>query len=122
MKTFTQLKINDRKMYLNYGKKAVSFSNIKYIESIAGNYSMIRLLDKGSICSAFTLKHYYSQLDTDHDFILVRKGLLVNIKYAKEVFVEGGIRSLKMSTGEVFKLSRRQGPKVEECLKNAEMT
>jgi DNA-binding LytR/AlgR family response regulator len=111
METFTK-KNNSENLILNYGKKTVSFENIKYIESYAGNYSMIRLSDKGYICSAFTLKHYTSRLESTSSFYLARKGLLINTNFIEEISDLDGVKWMKLSTGEIFKLSRRQGAKL----------
>jgi DNA-binding LytR/AlgR family response regulator len=107
--------IQDRLVY-NYGKKAVEFNSIKYIESFAGNYSMIRLNDKGYICSSFTLKHYTSKLEGKCNFFLARKGLLLNLKFIQEIMEDKGVKSVKLSTGEVFKLSRRLGSRLIDYL------
>lgn len=115
MKTETK-KVIDQNLFFNYGKKAVSFEKIKYIESFAGNYSMIRLIDKGYICSAFTLKHYSTQLVGESHFFLARKGLLLNLNFIQEIKEQDGVRCVKLSTGEVFKLSRRIGSKLVNFL------
>ena len=116
MNTFTNQVLTEKLVY-NYGKKAVAFNSIKYIESFAGNYSMIRLNDKGYICSSFTLKHYTSQLEGKCNFFLARKGLLLNLKFIQEIMDEDGVKSVKLSTGEVFKLSRRLGSRLIDYLK-----
>ncbi len=103
-------------LFFNYGKKSVSTEKIKYIESFAGNYSMIRLSDKGYICSAFTLKHYSTKLVGESHFFLARKGLLLNLNYIQEIKEFEGVKSVKLSTGEVFKLSRRLGSKLVNYL------
>ncbi|MCP9754092.1 hypothetical protein EGI26_02810 [Lacihabitans sp. CCS-44] len=115
MNTFTKSIIPERLVY-NYGKKAVEFNSIKYIESFAGNYSMIRLNDKGYICSSFTLKHYTSKLEGRCNFFLARKGLLLNLQFIQEITDEKGVKSVKLSTGEVFKLSRRLGSRLIDYL------
>lgn len=115
MKTETN-KVTDHNLFFNYGKKSVSIEKIKYIESFAGNYSMIRLDDKKYICSAFTLKHYSTMLVGENQFFLARKGLLLNLNYIHEINEFEGVKSVKLSTGEVFKLSRRLGSKLVNYL------
>ncbi|MCA0363281.1 MAG: hypothetical protein U0V04_05255 [Spirosomataceae bacterium] len=112
-----QKKVTSDKLIFNYGKHSVAFTTIKYIESYAGNYSMIRLNDKGYICSSFTLKHYTSQLEGVCDFYLARKGLLLNLRYVDEIIEEKGAKLVKLSTGEIFKLSRRIGARLIDYLK-----
>lgn len=116
MKTYTET-IPAEKLVYNYGKKTVAFNNIKYIESFAGNYSMIRLENKGYICSSFTLKHYTSQLEGKCNFYLARKGLLLNLEFIKEITEIDGVRTVKLSTGETFRLSRRLGSRLIDYLK-----
>ncbi|MCP9767538.1 hypothetical protein EGI22_06415 [Lacihabitans sp. LS3-19] len=116
MKTYTE-NLPTEKLVYNYGKKAVAFNNIKYIESFAGNYSMIRLNNKGYICSSFTLKHYTSQLEGKCNFFLARKGLLLNLEFIKEITEKDGVKSVSLSTGETFKLSRRLGSRLIDYLK-----
>ena len=111
MNTFTNT-MNPGKLIYNYGKKAVEFNSIKYIESYAGNYSMIRLNDKGYICSSFTLKHYTTKLEGKCNFFLARKGLLLNLNFIEEIVEDNGVKSVKLSTGEVFRLSRRLGSRL----------
>ncbi|MCP9764336.1 hypothetical protein EGI31_15435 [Lacihabitans soyangensis] len=115
MNTFTNTLVPEKLIY-NYGKKAVEFNTIKYIESFAGNYSMIRLNNKGYICSSFTLKHYTTKLEGKCNFFLARKGLLLNLEFVDEIMEEKGVKSVKLSTGEVFKLSRRLGSRLIEYL------
>lgn len=115
MNTFTNI-VGPEKLVYNYGKKAVEFKSIKYIESFAGNYSMIRLNDKGYICSSFTLKHYTNKLEGKCNFFLARKGLLLNLNFIDQIVDENGIKSVKLSTGEVFRLSRRLGSRLIEHL------
>lgn len=115
MNTFTNTMIPGKLIY-NYGKKAVEFNSIKYIESYAGNYSMIRLNDKGYICSSFTLKHYTTKLEGKCNFFLARKGLLLNLNFIEEIVEDNGVKSVKLSTGEVFRLSRRLGSRLIEHL------
>lgn len=110
-------KVSNEQLIFNYGKKAVSFNSIKYIESFAGNYTMVRLNDKGYICSSFTLKHYTNQLEGENEFFLARKGLLLNLRYVSEIISEGTNKSVKLSTGEIFRLSRRIGSRLIEHLK-----
>ncbi|MBK6980030.1 MAG: hypothetical protein IPH28_25510 [Cytophagaceae bacterium] len=112
-----QKKVTSDKLIFNYGKHAVAFNSIKYIESFAGNYSMIRLDDKGYICSSFTLKHYTSRLEGVYDFYLARKGLLLNLKFVDEIIEEKGAKLVRLSTGEVFKLSRRIGARLVDYLR-----
>jgi len=112
-----QKKVTSDKLIFNYGKHAVAFNSIKYIESFAGNYSMIRLNDKGYICSSFTLKHYTTRLEGVYDFYLARKGLLLNLKFVDEIIEEKGAKLVKLSTGEVFKLSRRIGARLVDYLR-----
>jgi hypothetical protein len=115
MKEFNQL-ATENKLTLNYGKKTVYCNSIKYIESFAGNYSMIRLADANYICSAFTLKHYTSQLEGENNFFLARKGLLLNLAYLSAVKELDGVKCVQLSTGEIFKLSRRLGSKLLDYL------
>jgi len=115
MKTETN-KVIDHNLFFNYGKKSVSIEKIKYIESYAGNYSMIRLTDKKYICSAFTLKHYSTKLVGENHFFLARKGLLLNLNYVQEIKELEGVKCVTLSTGEVFKLSRRLGSKLVNYL------
>ena len=104
----------------NYGKKPVLYSSIKYIESFAGNYSMVRLHDHGYICSSFTLKHYREKLEPQGDFFQVRKGLLINLNFINQIIDQEGKKWAVLTSGESFQLSRRCGQKLLSFLKDKE--
>lgn len=94
---------------INYGKMKINPKQIKYIESVFGNYSKIHLTHGDTILTAFTLKHYYSQLNENPRFQLARKGLLVNLDLCKGFKEMEQSKFIELKTGETFKLSRRRG-------------
>ncbi len=116
MKNSTNL-LSRNVIRFNYGKKPVLSSSIKYIESFAGNYSMVRLHDQGYICSAFTLKHYRQKLEPQGEFFLVRKGLLLNLSFINEIVDQDGKKWAVLTSGESFQLSRRCGQKLISFLR-----
>lgn len=101
---------------VNYGKKKLPVENIKYIESVFGNYSKIHFKEGKEYLSAFTLKHYQVQLK-EEVFQLGRKGLLINLNYLASLEEdEQQIKYAKLTSGEIFQLSRRKGKELEEKL------
>ncbi|SOE22931.1 LytTr DNA-binding domain-containing protein [Spirosomataceae bacterium TFI 002] len=102
---------------VNYGKKKLPVSNIKYIESVFGNYSRIHLCEGEDYLSSFTLKHYQEQLRKTDRFRLGRKGLLINIEHLKMLTEDDTAKYAILKSGETFKLSRRKGKSLEVSLK-----
>jgi DNA-binding LytR/AlgR family response regulator len=102
--------------YIRNGKQEIPCHEVKYIES-AGNYSMIWMTNHSHVCTSLTLKRYSVPLSEHNCFMLVRKGLLVNMTYCKKIREYDGTKCLELSTGEVFKLSRRIGQRLIDQLK-----
>jgi DNA-binding LytR/AlgR family response regulator len=107
----------EKVLALNYGKKKLRLSNIKYIESVFGNYSKIHLKEGSDYLSSFTLKYYQTQLSSTNSFELGRKGLLINLEHLQSLKEEESAKYAVLKTGETFKLSRRKGKQLLELLK-----
>lgn len=108
--------MKNQTLIVNYGKTELDVNQIKYIESVAGNYSKIVFQQGKPFVSAFTLKHYSSQLLATQRFHLGRKGLLINLDYLKKLEEKQATKYAVLKTGEKFKLSRRIGRKLDELL------
>lgn len=98
----------------DYGKRKIQIENIRYFESYAGNYTLVKLQDKANICSSFTLKHYAEKLESESNFVLIRKGLLVNFRYVKKITKDDSGNWITLTSGEQFKFSRRRAKEVEK--------
>lgn len=101
---------------VNYGKKKLPLSNIKYIESVFGNYSKIYLCEGEDYLSSFTLKYFQNQLVSTDRFRLGRKGLLLNMEHLKKLTEDENVKYAVLKSGETFKLSRRKGKSLEMLL------
>ncbi|MFT7483811.1 MAG: hypothetical protein ACI8WW_002753, partial [Oceanospirillaceae bacterium] len=65
----------------NYGKVNVRVSSIKYAESVYGNYTILKFINRKQILSSYTLNYYSSILEESKLFVIVRKGILINLSF-----------------------------------------
>lgn len=93
----------------NYGKINVDASSIKYIESIFGNYTVFKFVNRKQLVSSYTLSHYCSILEESDSFFNVRKGVLINLSFMKELDKRDDGTYAVMQDGSEFRLSRRKG-------------
>ena len=93
----------------NYGKVSIDASSIKYIESIFGNYTLFKFINRKQLVSSYTLNHYSAILADSDSFFNVRKGVLINLSFMKELDKRvDGIYAV-MQDGSEFRVSRRKG-------------
>lgn len=101
----------------NYGKLNVDASSIKYIESIYGNYTIFKFVNRKQLVSSYTLNHYCSILSESNSFFNIRKGVLINLTYMKELDKRDDGTYAIMQDGSEFRLSRRKGKALLEMLR-----
>ncbi|WP_341224458.1 LytTR family DNA-binding domain-containing protein [uncultured Arcticibacterium sp.] len=106
---------------LNHGKRMIHTPSIKYIEG-DGNYSNINVANGESLISSFTLRLFSDQLKANSNFFSPRKGLLVNLKFVKEVLTKSGALFARLETGETLPLSRRKGRALIEYINDNELS
>ncbi len=93
----------------NYGKESVEPASIKYIESIYGNYTLFQFVNRQQLVSSYTLNYYCEMLEASDSFFNVRKGVLINVSFMKEIDKRAdGVYAI-MQDGSEFRLSRRKG-------------
>lgn len=101
---------------LNYGKRKLPITDIKYIVG-EGNYSNISITSGKGIMSSFTLRTFTEELNSHENFFSPRKGLLINLNFLKEIIQENGTLFVKMDDGKKHILSRRKGRSLIDYLK-----
>jgi DNA-binding LytR/AlgR family response regulator len=116
MKTSTFSK-NHQSLSFNYGKLSVQASSIKYAESIYGNYTILKFANRKQILSSYTLNHYSSILKGSESFFNIRKGVLINLSFMKELDKRTDGTYAIMQDGSEFRLSRRKGKALIEMLR-----
>lgn len=92
----------------NYGKKSIAVQSIQYMTSRYGNYTSIRVKYQKEIFSSFTLKHYVSKLADIQFFFVIRKGMMINLHFVKNIQVQNKQGRVRMKNGETFLVSRRR--------------
>lgn len=121
MKT-TTTSLNQPSISFNYGKLNVRVSSIKYAESIYGNYTLLKFVNRDQILSSYTLNHYASILEHLDSFFTVRKGALINLSFLKSVERRTGGLFVIMQDGSEFRVSRRKGKAILNFSKNKSTT
>ena len=106
-----------KQITFDYGKKKVNLEHIRYFESYAGNYTLVKLENQAKICSSFTLKYYAQILDGETNFMLIRKGLLVNMQHVAKLTRDESGDWVTLLTGEKFKFSRRCAKSMQQLHK-----
>ncbi|MFB0947744.1 MAG: hypothetical protein ACI9V1_003237 [Spirosomataceae bacterium] len=93
----------------NYGKVNVRVSSIKYAESVYGNYTILKFINRKQILSSYTLNYYSSILEESKLFVIVRKGILINLSFMKCTERRTDGVYVIMQDGSEFRVSRRKG-------------
>lgn len=93
----------------NYGKLNIHASSIKYIESIYGNYTVFKFVNRKQLVSSYTLNHYSEMLADSEFFFNIRKGVLINVSFMKELDKRNDGTYAVMQDGSEFRISRRKG-------------
>lgn len=121
MKTPTT-SFNQPSISFNYGKLNVRVSSIKYAESIYGNYTLLKFVNRDQILSSYTLNHYSSILEQLDSFFTVRKGTLINLTFLKSVERRTDGLFAIMQDGSEFRVSRRKGKAILNFSKSISKT
>lgn len=106
----------------NYGKVHISAKNVKYIESVYGNYSLVKFTDRKQIVSAYTLNHYLEMLDISDGFFNIHKGILINLDFLEKIEKRTDGSYALMTDGSNFRMSRRKGRDLINFLKTTVST
>lgn len=100
---------SQQSLSFNYGKVNVRASSIKYAESVYGNYTILKFVNRKQILSSYTLNHFSTILEETESFVTVRKGILVNLSFIKIAERRTDGVYVVMQDGSEFRVARRKG-------------
>lgn len=111
--------LSSTQLSFNYGKIHISAKTVKYIESVDGNYSILKFVNRQQIVSSYTLNHYSEMLECTGNFFNIRKGVLINLNFLGEIEKRSDGFYALMRDGSHFRMSRRKGRDLIKFLENS---